>query len=68
MPVVQQAVDLFTPTDKPVRMLDLGSGSGILSAVTANRSAQGNSVIAIVDEPSAATDDAHIGERISVRW
>lgn len=29
MAVAEQAVGLFTPTDDPVRILDLGSGSGI---------------------------------------
>lgn len=47
MAVAEQAVGLFTPTDDPVRILDLGSGSGILSAVTASRSAHGSSVVAI---------------------
>ena len=47
MPVAEQAVSLFTPTDRPVRILDLGSGSGILSAVVAGQSAAGSSVVAI---------------------
>lgn len=46
MPVAEQAVSLFTPTDRPVRILDLGSGSGILSAVVAGQSAAGSSVVA----------------------
>ena len=54
MPVAQQAVGLFTPTDKPVRILDLGSGSGILSAVTANRSVRGSSVVAIEQDADLA--------------
>ncbi|KFI97037.1 Eco57I restriction-modification methylase domain-containing protein [Bifidobacterium stellenboschense] len=54
MPVAEQAVGLFTPTDDPVRILDLGSGSGILSAVTASRSASGSSVVAIEQDTELA--------------
>lgn len=54
MPVAEQAVSLFTSTDKPVRILDLGSGSGILSAVTVSQSAHGSSVVAIEQDPDLA--------------
>ncbi|PLS31800.1 restriction endonuclease subunit M [Bifidobacterium margollesii] len=54
MPIAEQAVSLFTPTDKPVRILDLGSGSGILSAVTARRSTRGSSVVAIEQDADLA--------------
>lgn len=54
MPVAEQAVSLFTSTDKPVRILDLGSGSGILSAVTVGQSAHGSSVVAIEQDPDLA--------------
>lgn len=54
MPVAEQAVSLFTPTDRPVRILDLGSGSGILSAVTARRYAHGSSVVAIEQDADLA--------------
>lgn len=54
MPVAEQAASLFTPTDKPVRILDLGSGSGILSAVTVKRSVSGSSVVAIEQDPVLA--------------
>ncbi|OZG59223.1 NADH-flavin reductase [Bifidobacterium myosotis] len=37
-----------------------------IAVIAAN--GKSGSAIAIVDELSAATDDAHIGERISVRW
>ena len=55
MPVAEQAVSLFTSTDEPVRILDLGSGSGILSAVAAGRSAHGSSVVAIEQDADLAT-------------
>lgn len=54
MPVAEQAMSLFTSTDKPVRILDLGSGSGILSAVTAKQSARGSSVVAIEQDADLA--------------
>lgn len=54
MPVAEQAVSLFTPTDRPVRILDLGSGSGILSAVVAGQSAAGSSVVAIEQDTDLA--------------
>ena len=54
MPVAEQAVSLFTPTDRPVRILDLGSGSGILSAVVAGQSAAGSSVVAIEQDADLA--------------
>ena len=55
-PVAEQAASLFTPTCNPVRILDLGSGSGILSAVTAKRSSHGSSVVAIEQDPALAAD------------
>lgn len=55
MPVAEQAVGLFTPASGPVRILDLGSGSGILSAVTARRCAPGSSVVAIEQDTDLAT-------------
>ena len=54
MPVAEQAAGLFTPTDAPVRILDLGSGSGILSAVTAGRSVRGSGVVAIEQDADLA--------------
>lgn len=34
-PVAEQAAGLFTPAVEPVRVLDLGSGTGILAALVA---------------------------------
>lgn len=56
MPVAQQAVSLFSHSNEPVRILDLGSGTGILSAVTASQSATGSSVIAIEQDSTLAVD------------
>lgn len=55
MPVAQQAVGLFTSTVAPVRILDLGSGSGILGAVSARNSALGSSVVAIEQDSALAS-------------
>lgn len=54
MPVAEQAVSLFTPSSEPVKILDLGSGSGILSAVTAKQSVDGSSVVAIEQDTDLA--------------
>lgn len=51
MPVAEQAAGLFSHTDAPVRILDLGSGTGILGAVVAGQSARGSSVTAIEKDP-----------------
>ncbi|MFT8927516.1 MULTISPECIES: Eco57I restriction-modification methylase domain-containing protein [Bifidobacterium] len=45
--VARQAVSLFTPAVNPVRILDLGAGTGILGAETAAFSAQGSSLTAV---------------------
>ena len=45
-PVADQAASLFTQTRQPVRILDLSSGTGILAAAVAERSADGSSVVA----------------------
>lgn len=54
MPVAEQAVGLFTSTVAPVRILDLGSGSGILGAVMAQYSVRDSSVVAIEQDPDLA--------------
>lgn len=54
--VAQQAVSLFTPGEKPVKILDLGSGTGILSAVTAEHAPQGSSIVAIEQDSTLAAD------------
>lgn len=54
IPVAEQAVGLFTESDEPQRILDLGSGSGILGAVTAKRFAAGGSVLAIERDAALA--------------
>lgn len=56
MPVAWQAAGLFTKTDRPVKILDLGSGTGILSAVVAQDSMKGSSVLAIEQDPCLAAD------------
>ncbi|MGO5318552.1 Eco57I restriction-modification methylase domain-containing protein [Bifidobacterium boum] len=55
-PVADQAASLFTPTRKPVRILDLGSGTGILAAAVAERSADGSSVVAVEQDANLAAD------------
>ncbi len=54
MPVARQAVELFTPCERPVRILDLGSGSGILGAVAAEHAASGSSVVAVEQDDRLA--------------
>lgn len=54
VPVAEQAVSLFSDSDDPVRILDLGSGSGILSAMTAKHSAKGSSAVAIEQDADLA--------------
>ena len=46
-PVAEQAAGLFTPAVEPVRVLDLGSGTGILAALVAAHASAGSSVTAI---------------------
>ena len=56
--VARQAVSLFTPDVNPVRILDLGAGTGILGAETAVSSAQGSSLTAVeIDGQLAALAD-----------
>lgn len=55
MPVAEQATSLFTHSDKPVHILDLGSGTGILGAVTARQAAPGSSVLAIEQDDKLAS-------------
>lgn len=52
--VAEQAVSLFSYSTKPMNILDLGSGSGILAAVAAKHSAKGSSVTAIEQDPELA--------------
>lgn len=53
--VARQAVSLFTPALFPVRILDLGAGTGILGAQTALCSPEGSSLTAVeIDEQLAA--------------
>lgn len=63
--VAHQAVSLFTPNTNPVRILDLGAGTGILGAETALQSAQSSSLTAVeVDERLATISNQtlkHIG-------
>lgn len=63
--VARQAVSLFTPDANPVRILDLGAGTGILGAETAVSSAQGSSLTAVeIDGQLAALADQtfeHVG-------
>lgn len=47
MPVAEQAASLFSYTNTPARILDLGAGTGILGAVTASRLVHGTRVVAI---------------------
>lgn len=54
--VADQAASLFTPAHQPVRILDLGSGTGILAAVVAERSTDGSSVVAVEQDASLAAD------------
>lgn len=54
MPVAEQAASLFSHTNTPVRILDLGAGTGILGAVAASRSVIGTSVVAIEQDPILA--------------
>lgn len=46
-PVAQQAASLFTETTSPVHILDLGAGTGILSATVAEKSVMDSDVLAI---------------------
>ena len=46
-PVAEQAAGLFTTAVEPVRVLDLGSGTGILAALVAAHASAGSSVTAI---------------------
>lgn len=55
LPVAEQAANLFTHSDMPVRILDLGSGTGILSAVTARQAVPGSSVVAIERDSELAS-------------
>ena len=55
-PVADQAASLFTPTRQPVHILDLGSGTGILAAAVAERSADGSSVVAVEQDANLAAD------------
>ena len=55
-PVTDQAASLFTPTRQPVHILDLGSGTGILAAAVAERSADGSSVVAVEQDANLAVD------------
>ncbi len=55
MPVAEQAASLFTHSDNPVHILDLGSGTGILGAVTARQAAPGSSVLAIEQDAQLAS-------------
>lgn len=55
-PVADQAASLFTPTQQPVHILDLGSGTGILAAAVAERSADGSSVVAVEQDANLAVD------------
>lgn len=55
-PVADQAASLFTPTHQPVRILDLGSGTGILAAAVAERSADDSSVVAVEQDANLAAD------------
>lgn len=54
LPVAEQAAELFTPCDTPVRILDLGAGTGILGAVAAQHAARGSSVVAIEQDAELA--------------
>ena len=54
--VAEQAVSLFTQSDQSVSVLDLGSGTGILSAVTLEHSPQGSAVVAVEQDPHLAQE------------
>ena len=54
MEVAVQAVSLFSESTNPLNILDLGSGSGILSAVTAQHSPSGSTVTAIEQDKQLA--------------
>lgn len=63
--VARQAVSLFTPDANPMRILDLGAGTGILGAETALHSAKDSLLTAVeIDSLLAALSDQtfnHIG-------
>ena len=53
-PVAEQAAGLFTPAVEPVRILDLGSGTGILAAMVAAHAPAGSGVTAIEQDTDLA--------------
>ncbi|MFC2346335.1 MAG: Eco57I restriction-modification methylase domain-containing protein [Scardovia wiggsiae] len=54
MSVAEQAASLFTHTKYPSRILDLGSGTGILAAAVAMNSAENSTVLAIEQDSNLA--------------
>lgn len=52
--VAQQAASLFSDANKPVRILDLGSGTGILGAILAEQAVPGSSTTAVELDPELA--------------
>ncbi len=54
MSVAEQAASLFTYTKYPSRILDLGSGTGILAAAVAMNSAENSAVFAIEQDSDLA--------------